>query len=121
MVTSEEHLQNLVSNAFGREMEVYAYQVNVDNYTTMLEALPLGPWPKRLEDYRATPIEQLPVDMSDDDVSLVADFQYRDRITGLLRTEKVEQGKARRVLEALKSQIGEDYGTLVAAHKSAQA
>ena len=29
MVTSEEHLMNLVANAFGREMEVYVYQVNV--------------------------------------------------------------------------------------------
>jgi hypothetical protein len=120
MVTSEEHLMNLVANAFGREMEVYAYQVNVDNYTTMLDALPLGPWPERLQDYRATPIEQLPVDMSEDDVGLIADFQYRDRITGLLRTEKVEQGKARRVLDALKSQIGDDYDALLAAHKAVQ-
>ena len=51
----------------------------------MLDALPLGPWPERLQDYRSTPIEQLPVDMSEDDVGLIADFQYRDRITGLLQ------------------------------------
>lgn len=120
MITSQEHLQNLVANAFHREMEVYSYQVNIDNYTAMLLALPTEDWSVELIDYKATPIENLPASMDDETVDLIADLQYRDRLTGLLRTEKVEQKKATRVLDALKAQIGNDYDALLAAHKAVQ-
>lgn len=121
MISSAEHLQNLVANAFGRELEVYGYQMNVDNYTAMLAALPLDAWPEDLESYKGTPTENLPADMSEDNISLISDYQYRDRIVGLLRTEKVEQRKASRVLDALKAQIGDDYEALLAAHKASLA
>jgi len=32
MITNQEHLNNLVVAAFHREMEIYQYQINVDNY-----------------------------------------------------------------------------------------
>lgn len=121
MISSAEHLQNLVSNAFGRELEFYGYQTNVDNYTAMLAALPLGAWPEDLQPYKGTPTEQLPAGMSEEDIYLISDYQYRDRIVGLLRTERVEQRKANRVLEAIKAQIGDNYDTLLMAHKTSLA
>lgn len=120
MITPEEHLANLIANAFHREMEVYGYQMNIDNYTTMLAELPTDEWPAHLVDYTAAAIESLPVAMSDEDVGAVSDYQYRDRLRALLRTERVEQGKASRVLVALKTQIGPDADAAVAAFKAAQ-
>ena len=120
MVTAEEHLANLIANAFHREMEVYGYQVNVDNYTTMLAVLPADGWPAHLVDYTAATIDSLPMDLSDENVQLVADYQYRDRLRALLRSERVEQGKAARVLEALKTQIGVDADVAIAAYKATQ-
>ena len=41
-------------------------------------------------------------------VQVIADYQYRDRIRYLVRTEAIEQGKAKQVLNALKAQIPAD-------------
>jgi hypothetical protein len=120
MITTQEHLNNLVVAAFHREMEVYQYQINVDNYTVMLASLPQGDWPSNLITYKNTVTEALPEHLDDVDVALVADYQYRDKIRNLLRSEKVEQGKAGRVRDALKSQIGADYDALIAACKTNQ-
>lgn len=120
MFTAEEHMQNLVMSAFHREFEVYNYQTNIDNYTTMLTALPSSDWPEALAVWASTEIDKLPADMSDEDVQEISDFQYRDRLRALLRTERVEQGKSRRVLVALKTQIGSGADAAIAAFKTAQ-
>jgi hypothetical protein len=120
MITNTEHLNNLVQAAYYRELEVYQYQLNIDNYTVMLTALPSDGWPAHLVGYTATTTDQLPIEMSDADVGLVNDYQYRDRLRIAVRSEKAEQSKTARVLDALKSQIGADYDTLVADFKAAQ-
>jgi len=120
VITDAEHTNNLIVNAFHREMEVYGYQVNIDNYTTMLAGLPNDAWPEPIAAWASTEISNLPSDMSDADVSLVSDYQYRDKLRALLRTERVEQGKAVRVLNALKSQIGSNADEAILAYKSSQ-
>ena len=120
MITNQEHLNNLVVAAFHREMEVYQYQINIDNYGVMISALPQGDWPEALIQYKDAAIERLPESLDDDSIGLISDYQYRDRIRNLLRTEKVEQSKAIRVRDALKSQIGADYDALLAVYKANQ-
>ena len=120
MVTNQEHLNNLVVAAFHREMEIYQYQINVDNYAVMLAALPQESWPDDLVQYKEAAIDKLPESLDDDAVLTISEHQYRDRIRNLLRTEKVEQSKAVRVRDALKAQIGTDYDSLIAAYKSIQ-
>ena len=120
MITDQEHLDNLVTAAYHRELEVYQYQINIDNYTMMLSALPSDDWPSGLVQYKGVNADSLPYGLSDADVASVTDYQYRDRLRTLLRTEKVEQSKSIRVRDAIKAQIGEDYDTLVAAYKAAQ-
>jgi hypothetical protein len=117
MITNQEHLNNLVVAAFGREMEIYQYQINVDNYAVMLAALPQESWPEDLVQYKEAAIDKLPESLDDDVVLTISEHQYRDRIRNLLRTEKVEQSKATRVRDALKAQIGADYDAFVAAYK----
>lgn len=120
MVTTQEHLNNLVAAAFHREMEVYQYQINVDNYGVMLASLPQDEWPGGLVAYKNTTTDSLPENLDDATVGLIADYQYRDKIRNLLRSEKVEQSKASRVRDALKSQIGADYDSLIDAYKASQ-
>jgi len=120
MVTDQEHLNNLIVAAFHREMEIYQYQINVDNYAVMLAALPQESWPDDLVQYKEAAIDKLPESLDDDAVLMISEHQYRDRIRNLLRTEKVEQSKATRVRDALKAQIGTDYDSLIAAYKSSQ-
>jgi hypothetical protein len=120
MITNQEHLNNLVAAAFGREMEYYYYQINIDNYTAMLVTLPQGGWPEELLQYKEAATDKLPESLSDDVVVTISEYQYRDKICNLLRTEKIEQSKAARVRDALKTQIGADYDALVAAYKATQ-
>ena len=101
-------------------MEVYSYQVNIDNYTTMLSVLPTDAWPEALVQYQGAEIANIPHSVSDADIQTISDYQYRDRLRALLRTERIEQGKAARVLDALKTQIGADYSTLVNEYKATQ-
>jgi hypothetical protein len=121
MVTNQEHLNNLVVAAFHRELEVYQYQINIDNYTAMLAMLPQDSWPDALVSYKDVAIDKLPESFDDATVSLIADHQYRDRLRTLLRTEKVEQSKSARVRGVLKAQIGSDYDALLASYKANQA
>jgi len=120
VVTQTEHLDTLVTNSYHREKEVYQYQVNVDNYTVMLTGLPQDNIPTSLANYANTEIHDLPWDMDDADVQMIAQYQYRNKLRSLLRSEKVEQNKARLILEALKAQVvagGLDYPTVIAEKK----
>ena len=121
MITPQEHTNNLVAAAYHRELEFYQYQLNIDNYNVMLEGLPNDNWPDNIITYRNTPTEQLPDGLDDTIVNLVSNYQYRDRIRNLLRTEKVEQGKTGRVRDALRAQIGDNYDTLLADYKASKA
>jgi hypothetical protein len=121
MITDQEKQAGLVMNAFHREMEIYGYQLNIDNYGAMLVALPAGDWPADLEAFKTIKTEDLPQELSDDQVAQIADLQYRDRLRVLVRTEKAEQNKSVRIRDVLKAQIGADYDSLVAAFKATQA
>ena len=118
IVTPQEHKENLLNAAYGRELEIYQYQVNIDNYATMLFILPEGEWPVGLENYKAASVESIANNVPDEIIQTVSDYQYRDRLRGLLRTERLEQNKAIRVRDALKTQIGEEYDDLILTKKN---
>jgi hypothetical protein len=107
-ITSQDTINSLALNIVHREREVHQYQINIDNYTTMLAALPQGEPPAEILQYISTKTEELPFSVSLDVMQQIADYQYRDRISYLIRTELIEQSKAKRVLDALKAQIPAD-------------
>ena len=85
----------------------------------MLAALPTGEWPLSLVEYKITAVESIPSTVDFATVQQIADYQYRDRLNFLMRTEHIEQNKAQRVLNALKTQIPADQlDSLVAAAKA---
>lgn len=115
MISAQDHIKSLAFNAYHRALEVYQYKVNIDNYTTMLAALPQDDWPANLAQFAGVKTEELPPDFDHAAIQVITDYQYRDKLRGLLRTERVEQSKAVFVFEALKSQIPpEQYDTLIA-------
>lgn len=118
-ITTDDTLSALATNVVHREREVHQYQINIDNYTAMLSDLPSDSWPEAIAQYKNAPSDAIPFDVSLEVVQLVADYQYRDRINQLLRSENIEQNKSKRVLNALKAQIPQDQlDSLVAAAKS---
>lgn len=107
-ITNQDTLETLALNVVHREREVHQYQINIDNYSIMLDALPKGDIPPEIEPYMNTAVEDIPNFVSLDTVKLISDYQQRKRITGLIRTETVEQSKSKSILEALKAQIPAD-------------
>ena len=107
-ITNQDTIDTLALNVVHREREVHQYQINIDNYTQMLEDLPQGEAPAEIAQYMSTKVEELPFDVPLETVQIVSDYQYRDRIRYLIRTEAIEQGKAKAVLNALKAQIPAD-------------
>ena len=107
-VVSETHKTETFADAVvEREHEVFMYSVNKKNYETMLAALPDDPWPESLVRWRGVPIESLPLELDDETVQLISDYQYKDHLRLLIRTETAEMRKSERVLAALEASIPE--------------
>ena len=113
-ITDQDTINMLAFNIVHREREVNGYQINIDNFTQMLTALPQGDVPSDIAQYigtkpdNHTKIDDLPLSFSDEQIDLISKYQYRVDLTLRVRTEKAEQNKAKAVLNALKSQIPAD-------------
>jgi hypothetical protein len=115
-ITPQDTSDALATNVVHREREFHQYQINIDNYTTMLAALPQGDVPSDIAPYIDTPTEDLPAFIPLETIQAISDYQWRKRISLLIRTEAIEQNKVKRVLDALKAQIPADQlDALVAA------
>ena len=92
-ITAADKLNTIAEAIVYRELDVWHYQLNINNYTLMLEAF-------------------APDGLSPEDVV------YRDKIVSLLQSEKTEQSKSVRILDALMAQLpaGQE-STLVLAAK----
>ena len=111
-ITEQKKLEAIADAVVGREQEIFSYDINITNYEAMLAALPQGEWPQLLVQYQRSTLDQVPDELD----QTVSDYQYRDRIKLLLKTERLERSKAFKVYEALLSQLPEDQKeTLIAA------
>jgi hypothetical protein len=111
-ITQTQTTQAVADAIIGREIEIFSYDMNILNYEIMLESLPNDEWPEHLAQYQRSSLEQVP----DNLVQMFSDYQYRDRIRILLKSERLERGKADRIYQALLSRIPEqDRATVIAA------
>jgi hypothetical protein len=102
-VSNTDKYNILADNIVMREREIMSYDINISNYTAMLAALPDGDWPEHLTKYKTSTLDQVP----DEFDATVSEYQYRDRLRYLIKTEKAERGKSFRVYEALLAQLPE--------------
>jgi hypothetical protein len=104
-ITEQDTINTLAVNAVHREREVHQYQINIDNYNQMLSVLPQDTVPVELAPYLNTQTDDLPIEMDIETVMLISQYQYRDRLKKLLRTENIEQSKAKAILDSLRAQL----------------
>jgi hypothetical protein len=111
-VSNTDKYNILADNVVMREREIMSYDINIANYTAMLAALPEDEWPSHLAQYKTATLDQVPDELDD----IVSQYQYRDRLRYLIKTEKAERAKSFRVYEALIAQIPEaERDTLIGA------
>jgi hypothetical protein len=111
-INQQKKYETIAEAIVGREQEIFHYDLNISNYEAMLAALPEGEWPENLVQYRNSTLDQVPDELD----QRVTDYQYRDRLRLLVKTERLERSKSYKVYEALLSQLPEDQKeTLIAA------
>jgi hypothetical protein len=88
-----------------RDEEIFGYQINIDNYTTMLAELPRE-WPPELLEYRGLELCEMVRKVEDEQArTLAADLIFADRLAQTLAVEKLEQRKAILVRAAMRKQL----------------
>ena len=118
-INQSAKLEAVADNAFHREHEIFAYDLNIENYEAILAAMPQEDWPAELVQYNDATLDLVPDDLD----QVVSQYQYRDRIRFLIKTERAERAKSFAVYQALISQIPESNReqTLLQAKQRAEA
>jgi hypothetical protein len=99
------NLHNTISESIvHREQELFSYDINITNYESILTTLPQDDWPDHLAQYKNSTLDQVP----DEHDAMVNDYQFRDRMRYLLKTEKAERNKSFKIYEALITQLPAD-------------
>jgi hypothetical protein len=85
--------------------EIAGYQLNIDNYTRMIANI-AEEWDDDIAHYADFALSDI-VSVIHDEVLLtrVADLLFKDKLIITLRTEKLEQRKAKMVLAVLQTQL----------------
>lgn len=97
-------------NIHAREMELFTYELNKENYKHILGSMKDLPeeWPEELVQFQAMSAQQLSDTVSTEKLELTNQLAYRDRLRHLLITESIEQEKSLKVLNALLSQLPDE-------------
>lgn len=113
-ITTEERQARTAELIVQREHEIEDYQVNIDNFRTMLEDMDDGDndqWPAELLNYRNVPPQKIALSVPTALQERVSHYQYRDELRARLQTEKIEQAKIKRLYDALVFQLPEEKAT----------
>jgi len=100
-ISTADKTASLADAVIMREQELFGYDTNIANYTAMLAAMPQDEWPVHLVQYRTATLDQVP----DEYDTAVNEYQFRDRIRFLIKTERAERAKSYSVYQALIAQI----------------
>jgi Lon protease-like protein len=103
-ISDEQRYNSIADQIIMREKELFSYDLNITNYTAMLQALPQGEWSAELVQYKTSTLDQIPDDLDE----VVSQYQFRDRIRYLIKTEKAERAKSNAVYTALISLLPAD-------------
>ena len=109
---NDTHVTDTIAEAIvHREREIFSYDLNIVNYETALATMPQDDWPEHLVQYQTATLDQVP----DEFDAIVSEYQFRDRLRYLLKTERAERLKTFKIYEALVARLPEDQvATLVA-------
>lgn len=105
IISNAKREADLADQIVSRTHEAYQYDLNISNYEAMLAALPQGEWPARLEQFRGLPDHDAAFKCDAEDVELLAQYQLRDRVSNLIKSEVVEKAKVTAILAVLDGQL----------------
>lgn len=121
IITQEQKKQDTALAIVAREREVYHYQVNIDNYTAILSALP-AELPEELQQFANINPEQIADQVPAEHIVTVSNYFQRKKIDRLLKTEIIEQSKAKQVLDVMVASMdANDLETRITAILAAEA
>ena len=107
IITDAQRIADLADNIVARTYEVYHYDVNIQNYEALLAVYPTA-WPDHLEQFRGMEPHAAAAECPTEYIDELADCQQAERVSYLLKTEKVERAKAATILQVLKDQMPDD-------------
>ena len=88
-----------------RKDEIKDYQVNIDNYTRMIDKLPAR-WPTEMLQFRGKEVADIAASaLSEQDMMLAGDLIFRAKLKITLASEKLEQRKTILICNVLEEQL----------------
>lgn len=119
IISDEKKINDLADGIVSRTHEVYAYDVNIANYQTILSSSD-GVYPDHLMALKDLPYDQAMAECPLEDLAELAELRQHLFVSNIIRSEIMERAKANSILNALKSQLltlisPEDYDTVIAA------
>jgi len=88
-----------------RNEEILHYQINIDNYTLMIQSLP-AEWPAEIAHLRGSDVATVIANIQDEQLAMLAsDLIFKDKLAATLMTEKIEQRKAIMVRDVIQQQL----------------
>jgi hypothetical protein len=105
IISNAEKLASLADNIVARTYEVHSYEVNVLNYEAIIANIGNIEISDRMQELRTMSPEEAANQATTEELELLGQVQQFDRISFLVKTEKIEMAKAQSVLDVLVSQL----------------
>ena len=118
IISNERITRDLADSIVSRTYEVYAYDMNIENYEMIL-ATTLGVYPDAIAYLESLPYEQAIKECPEEYLDEIAELAQHARVSYLIRTEVIERKKANSILQVLISRLNnmtteEEYNTAIA-------
>jgi len=105
IISNAEKLASLADNIVARTYEVHSYEVNVLNYEAIIANIGNIEISDRMQELRTMSPEEAANQATTEELELLGQVQQFDRISFLVKTEKIEMSKSQSVLDVLVSQL----------------
>lgn len=105
IISAAKREADLADQIVSRTYEVYQYDLNIQNYEAMLTTLPTDEWPDSIVDLKNMTDHEASFACPSDLVDILAQYQLRDRVQNLVKSEQVERAKAAAILSAVDAQL----------------
>lgn len=96
---------DLADQVVSRTYEVYQYEMNITNYEAILASLPTDEWPESIAHLRGMPSHEAAAQCDPELVATLSQYQLRDQVAALVKSEQVERDKAAAILAAVDAQL----------------
>lgn len=119
-LTQDQQDDIVAAAMLAREMEHFHFAHNIVVYTKMLESLPIDSWPTELIQYQTMKRDEV-VSSAGADAPTVLNYQYRDQLQHLVKTETAEAGRVDLIYNGLIAHFNGDAVRLADAIARVQA